>query len=90
MARFVKIDDEDSAVRDREAGSDRPVIINERRGGWGWLATLLTLALIAVILWATGVLDIDTFGSSGGDSARGRIDVQLNEPDNLDINRNNR
>ncbi len=74
--------DEDEVVREREIHHDRPIVVKDRGGGWGWLATLLALALIAVILWATGILDVDTSGTTTDDSARGRIDVQLNEPNN--------
>ena len=72
--------DGDRARRVRDPDYDRPIIVRDR-GGWGWLATLLTVALVAVLLWATGVLDVNFFGTSTNDGVEGGANVELNNPE---------
>ena len=71
-------------VRTREI-NDRPVIIKER-SGWGLPATLFTLLVLGVLLWAVGVLDFNVYGDNTGSGVRGGADVQITPLDE-NINR---
>lgn len=84
MVRIFGRDYGDIHDRDRdrvvkEVRTEKPVIVRERGGGMGFLGTLLTLALIAVLLWAVGILDFNLYGSNNGPG--GGADIRITPPD---------
>lgn len=82
--RNVRHDLGDGSVREvREIRTtEKPVIVHERgRGGLGFLGTVLTLALVAVVLWAAGILDVNFRGTDQGPGVQGGADIRLTPPD---------
>lgn len=67
----------------REVHTEKPVVVRQG-GGLGFLGALFTLALIAVVLWAAGILDINLYGS--GDGRGGGANIRLTPPDGSRIN----
>lgn len=49
-------------------------------GGWGWLATLLAVLVIGLILWATGILDINLTGETREETLEGGGTIELSPP----------
>lgn len=86
FGRDYGVHDRDHVVK--EVRTERPVIVRERGGGLGFLGTLLTLAVVAVVLWAAGILDLNLYGTDSGPGVGGGADLRITPPDNNNITPN--